>query len=168
MIPSDKIWQSTSRITAYFDLNGVDTGKYDVIALLNGGMFDTIKGGFTIEKARPIYVDVNDISGGRSRPNRMRPLIQLQNTGNEDAIMVPVTFMLGHNPEFSNITVTNISENFIDLSGLPFFQDVQPYLTGQYFFIQHQSHGFWLHSKEASIQLYQGKNSIGKFCYNCL
>ncbi len=130
LIPSDKIWQSTSRITAYFDLNGVDTGKYDVIALLNGGMLDTIKGGFTIEKARPIYVDVNDISGGRSRPNRMRPLIQLQNTGNEDAIMVPVTFMLGHNPEFSNITVTNISENFIDLSGLPFFQDVQPYLTG--------------------------------------
>ena len=66
-------------------------------------------------------------------PTEWRPLIQLQNTGNEDAIMVLGNFMLGHNPEFSNITVTNISENFIDLSGLCIFQDVQPYLTRSIF-----------------------------------
>jgi PKD repeat protein len=129
LLPVDRIWQNPTRITAYFDLNGAEPGNYDVIALLNGGALDTLKNGFRIDNARPIYVEVNDVSGGRSRLNRMRPEIHLQNAGNEDAIMVPVTFMLGHNPNATNIIFSDVSEKFVDLSALPFFQDVQPFLS---------------------------------------
>lgn len=129
LLPVDRIWQNPTRITAYFDLNGAETGKYDVIALLNGGVLDTLKQGFRVDNARPIYVEVNDVSGGRSRLNRMRPEIHLQNAGNEDAIMVPVTFMLGHNPDSTNITFSEVTEKFVDLSAVSFFQGTLAYLN---------------------------------------
>lgn len=129
LFPIDKIYRNPTRITAYFDLNDVDTGRYDVIGVLGGGMLDTIKGGFIVEAANTSFVDIHVMSGGRSRLNRMSPTIGLQNVGNQDAIMVPAALFLGYNPDFTNITFSEIREKFVDFSDIPFFQETQNYLA---------------------------------------
>lgn len=129
LFPIDKIYRNPTRITAYYDLNDVDTGRYDVIGVLGGGMLDTIKGGFIVEAANTSFVDIHVMSGGRSRLNRMSPTIGLQNVGNQDAIMVPAALFLGYNPDFTNITFSEIREKFVDFSDIPFFQETQNYLA---------------------------------------
>lgn len=140
IFPVEKIFINPTRISAYFNLDGIDTGKYDVIGILGGGMLDTLKKGFTVEEARATFVRLIDNSGNRGRFNRVSPQFGLQNVGNEDAVMVPISFSFGYNQNFTNLSFENVSESFIDLSLLPFFQNTLSYFNSNNISMSNVSH----------------------------
>lgn len=140
IFPVEKLYINPTRITAYFNLDGVDTGKYDVIGILGGGMLDTLKKGFTVEDARTTFVRLIDNTGNRGRFNRVSPQFGLQNVGNEDAIMIPIAFSFGYNENYTNLSFENVSESFIDLSSLPFFQNTLSYFSSNNISMSNASH----------------------------
>ncbi|MBK8494347.1 MAG: hypothetical protein IPL50_04495 [Chitinophagaceae bacterium] len=102
ILPSDKRFISTNRVIGYFNLTGADTGTYHVVANLGGGPLDTLKNGFLITAARTPYVSI--VTGGRNpaRLGLMYRQFNLQNTGNEDAIMTPFATLIGYRPGIAN------------------------------------------------------------------
>ena len=126
LFPADKMLISTSRIVGYFNLAGVDTGRYNVIANLGGGPLDTLKNGFTISPASAPLISM--VKGGRNpaRTSRMLRLMSLQNRGNEDAIMLPFATIIGYRP--GTISIGSL-ESFVDLSNKGIFQQTLNYLS---------------------------------------
>lgn len=103
ILPSGKQFVSSERFIGYFDLTGEQEGYYNVVAALGGGTFDTLKNGFQIVPA--VYPYVSIVQGGRNpaRLGQIRMTDMLQNTGNEDAIMVPYGSVVGYKPNTINL-----------------------------------------------------------------
>ncbi len=92
--PLQKFYQSSESILGYFDLDGKPTGLYHAVADL-GSAFDTLYNAFTIDSAISPSVTVSIGNGRRARPRNFSRIVYIQNTGNQDAILVPVTSEIG-------------------------------------------------------------------------
>ncbi|MBK7557885.1 MAG: T9SS type A sorting domain-containing protein [Chitinophagaceae bacterium] len=127
ILPSDKRFISTNRVIGYFNLTGADTGTYHVVANLGGGPLDTLKNGFLITTARIPSVSI--VKGGRNpaRFGFMYRQFNLQNTGNEDAIMTPFATLIGYKPGIVNPQLSFI-QPIADLTNKGIFQNTYQYL----------------------------------------
>ncbi|MES2647583.1 MAG: PKD domain-containing protein [Bacteroidota bacterium] len=126
LLPSDKRFISSNRIVGYFNLTGAQTGTYNVVADMSGTPLDTIRNGFEITLARRPEVSYTDGGRNPSRANQNRRNIILQNSGNEDAIMVPFATMAGYKPGTIRL-VSNIS--FVGLEKAGIFENTYQYLS---------------------------------------
>ena len=126
LLPADKQFISTNKVIGYFNLDGVDTGKYHVVANLGGGPLDTLKNGFYVTPSK--YPMVAYVEGGRnpSRFNFNLRIDKLQNRGNEDAIMVPFATMIGYRP--GTLSLHSL-QPFVDLTNQGIFQNTYQYMS---------------------------------------
>jgi hypothetical protein len=126
ILPSGKQFVSSERFIGYFDLTGKQEGFYNVVAALGGGSFDTLKNGFQVVPA--LFPYVAHIQGGRNpaRFGQMTLANLLQNTGNEDAIMVPFGTIIGYKPNTVNLVTM---EPMAELSNVGIFKGAYQYLT---------------------------------------
>lgn len=97
LLPVQRIYVSPNRINGIFNLNGVNTGLYHAVANL-GSAFDTLYNAFRVDTSIRPAMSINAGIGLRSRPGRKFRLLNLQNRGNQDAILVPVTSEIGFVP----------------------------------------------------------------------
>lgn len=125
-LPEEKRWISTNRILAYFNLTGSETGSYDAVADLGGGILDTLRNGFTISQAVYPMVSIIESSGTNVRTGRNVVSNQLQNRGNEDAIMLPFASVIGYKP--GTIAILPL-EQLADLTNKGIFQNTFQYLA---------------------------------------
>jgi len=126
ILPAGKQFVASDRFIGYFDLTGAEEGFYDVVANLGGGSFDTLKNGFQVVPS--VYPYVSLIQGGRNpaRFGQMTLADHLQNTGNEDAIMVPFGTVVGYRPGTLNMIT---QEPMANLSNIGVFKSAYSYLT---------------------------------------
>jgi len=128
LLPADKRFISSNRIVGYFNLTGVQTGAYNVVADIGSGPLDTIRNGFEITPARMPIVSYTDGGRNPSRANQNRRNIMMQNNGNEDAIMVPFGVLAGYKPGTIRL-VSNVPVVGLDNAGI--FQNTYQYLSSK-------------------------------------
>lgn len=92
--PLQKFYQSPERIIGFFDLNGKPTGLYHAVANI-GGAFDTLFNSFTVDTTVKPNVSVSVSNFRIARPSKLPRIINIHNTGNQDAILVPYTSEIG-------------------------------------------------------------------------
>ena len=102
--PDTLVVQSTSLMTAIFDLNGQSVGGYDVIALFPNGKSDTLYKGFTVTTGTipNLWVNMTGDPAIRDGFNQIYT-ITYGNRGNTDALLVPV--LIAGLPVGTNIEV---------------------------------------------------------------
>lgn len=129
LTPLQKFYQSPRSIIGYFDFNGQPTGFYHAVALL-GGAFDTLYNAFEMVPYIKPALTINVSNSRFARPGRNTRVVDVQNRGNQDAILVPVTSEIGFVagvPLFDPQYYTSADMVFLNNKGI--FQHTYNYLN---------------------------------------
>jgi hypothetical protein len=132
-LPVKKQFINETRMHATYDFRGIETGLYNAVAVL-GSAFDTLKNALIIEQDIPVYVTPSLQGPSVFRTNRFGRELFLQNTGSNDAVLVPVFASVPYYPNISPGTFnvnfnTSSSGKKIALDGFGIFQKTLAFLN---------------------------------------